>query len=58
MVFYHRKTIRMEETMKGKIVFITGATSGIGKETARGLAQLGATVVITTRDVQRGEQTK
>lgn len=34
--------------MKGKIVLITGATSGIGKETARGLAMLGATVVITT----------
>jgi retinol dehydrogenase-12/retinol dehydrogenase-13 len=48
----------MEETMNGKIVLITGATSGIGKETARGLAQLGATVVFTTRDVQRGEQTK
>jgi NAD(P)-dependent dehydrogenase (short-subunit alcohol dehydrogenase family) len=44
--------------MKGKIVLITGATSGIGKETARGLAQLGATIVITTRDMQRGEQTK
>jgi NAD(P)-dependent dehydrogenase (short-subunit alcohol dehydrogenase family) len=58
MMFYYRKTLRMDKTMKGKIVFITGATSGIGKETARGLAQLGATVVITTRDVQRGEQTK
>ena len=44
--------------MKGKMVLITGATSGIGKETARGLAQLGATVIITTRDMQRGEQTK
>jgi len=44
--------------LKGKMVLITGATSGIGKETARGLAQLGATVVITTRDMQRGEQTK
>jgi NAD(P)-dependent dehydrogenase (short-subunit alcohol dehydrogenase family) len=44
--------------VKGKIVLITGATSGIGKETARGLAQLGATVVITTRDIQRGELTK
>ncbi len=44
--------------MKGKIVLITGATSGIGMETARGLAMLGATVVITTRDVQRGEQTR
>jgi NAD(P)-dependent dehydrogenase (short-subunit alcohol dehydrogenase family) len=44
--------------MKGKIVLITGATSGIGKETARGVAMLGATVVLTTRDVQRGEQTR
>ena len=44
--------------MKGKIVLITGATSGIGKETAQGLALLGATVVITTRDVERGEHTR
>jgi retinol dehydrogenase-14 len=44
--------------MKGKIVLITGATSGLGKETARALARLGATIVMTTRDVQRGEQAK
>ena len=44
--------------VKGKMVLITGATSGLGKETARGLAQLGATVVITTRDIPKGEQTK
>ena len=44
--------------MKDKIVFITGATSGIGKETARGLAQLGSTIVFTTRDELKGEETK
>lgn len=44
--------------MKGKIVLITGATSGLGKETARALARLGATIVMTTRDMQRGELTK
>jgi NAD(P)-dependent dehydrogenase (short-subunit alcohol dehydrogenase family) len=44
--------------MKDKIVLITGATSGLGKETAQALARLGATVVMTTRDIQRGEQTK
>lgn len=44
--------------MKGKIVLITGATSGIGKETAIGLAKLGATIVFTTRDIQRGQSTK
>ncbi len=45
-------------TMKGKIVLITGATSGIGKETALGLARLGATVVFTTRDDEKGAKTK
>jgi retinol dehydrogenase-12 len=44
--------------MKGKIVLITGATSGLGKETAWALAHLGATIVMTTRDQQKGEQTK
>ena len=44
--------------MKNKIVLITGATSGIGKETALGLAKLGATIVFTTRDNLKGEKTK
>jgi NAD(P)-dependent dehydrogenase (short-subunit alcohol dehydrogenase family) len=44
--------------LNGKIVLITGATSGIGKETAIGLAQLGATIVMTTRDDFRGKETK
>lgn len=44
--------------MKNKIVLITGATSGIGKETARGLARLGATIIFTTRDNLKGEKTK
>jgi NAD(P)-dependent dehydrogenase (short-subunit alcohol dehydrogenase family) len=44
--------------MEGKIVFITGVTSGIGKETAHELARLGATIIGTTRDAKKGEQTK
>jgi NAD(P)-dependent dehydrogenase (short-subunit alcohol dehydrogenase family) len=44
--------------LKDKIILITGATSGIGKETAKGLAQLGATIVFTTRDQNRGLETK
>lgn len=44
--------------MKGKTVLITGATSGIGKETAKGLAKLGATIVFTSRNAKRGESAK
>lgn len=36
--------------MNGKICLITGATDGIGKETAIGLAKLGATIVVVGRN--------
>jgi NAD(P)-dependent dehydrogenase (short-subunit alcohol dehydrogenase family) len=36
--------------MKNKTVLVTGATAGIGRETARGLARLGATVIVGGRD--------
>jgi len=48
----------MEQAMKGKVCLVTGATSGIGKETAIGLARMGATIVFTTRDDWRGETTR
>jgi NAD(P)-dependent dehydrogenase (short-subunit alcohol dehydrogenase family) len=41
--------------MKNKIVFITGSTDGIGKQTACELAQLGANVLLHARNHQRGE---
>jgi NAD(P)-dependent dehydrogenase (short-subunit alcohol dehydrogenase family) len=42
--------------MKGKIVLITGATSGIGRDTALECAKLGATVIATGRRTSLGEQ--
>jgi NAD(P)-dependent dehydrogenase (short-subunit alcohol dehydrogenase family) len=41
--------------MDGKVCLITGATSGIGKATAMGLANMGANVVMVGRDRGRGE---
>ena len=41
-----------------KLILVTGGTSGIGRETAKGLASTGATVVFTARDVKKGEETK
>jgi len=39
--------------LTGKVFVITGATSGLGLMTARGLASTGATVVLAGRDPQR-----
>ncbi len=41
--------------MGEKVCLITGATSGIGKATAMGLANMGACVVLVGRDQGRGE---
>ncbi len=41
--------------MNGRICVVTGANAGIGKETAKGLAKLGATVVMACRSVERAE---
>ena len=43
------------DSMAGKVCLVTGANSGIGKATALGLANIGATVVMVCRSQERGE---
>ena len=42
--------------IKGKICVVTGSNSGIGKETALCLANMGANVVMVVRNQERGEK--
>ena len=44
-------------SLEGKTVLITGASSGIGAETAVECSRMGATVIITGRNEERLEQT-
>jgi len=42
--------------LHGRVCLVTGATRGIGHETALGLAQQGARVVLVARDARRGQR--
>jgi NAD(P)-dependent dehydrogenase (short-subunit alcohol dehydrogenase family) len=44
------------KTMSGRTVLVTGATSGVGRETALQLAMLGARIILGVRDRARGAE--
>ena len=46
------------QPMDGKVVLVTGATSGLGLAAAEGFARLSASVWLIARDQQRGERAR
>ncbi|KAF9258309.1 NAD(P)-binding protein [Marasmius fiardii PR-910] len=49
--------VRNADRLKGKVVMITGAANGIGKETAVGMGSLGAKIVIGDLDISGAQKT-
>jgi retinol dehydrogenase-12 len=47
---------KLNADLKGQVVVVTGANTGIGKETALLLAKQGATVVVACRDQNKGAE--
>ncbi|OAG00548.1 NAD(P)-binding protein [Paraphaeosphaeria sporulosa] len=46
----------LEGKLVGKVIVLTGATSGIGLETARALSTTGATLFLTARDLAKASE--
>jgi retinol dehydrogenase 14 len=46
---------KSSDALRGKVVMVTGANAGMGKEISLALAGMGATVVMVSRDRARGE---
>ena len=44
-------------SLEGKTVFVTGASSGIGQETAIQCSKMGANVIVTARSEERLKET-
>ena len=48
----------MDIRLDGKVALITGSSRGIGLSTARGLAQLGAEIILNGRDLNSLQEAK
>jgi len=48
-------TCTYRRDLEGRVAIVTGGNTGIGYETAKALAEMGATVVLACRDVAKGK---
>eukprot|EP00456_Euglypha_rotunda_P066855 TRINITY_DN5767_c0_g1_i9.p1 TRINITY_DN5767_c0_g1~~TRINITY_DN5767_c0_g1_i9.p1 ORF type:complete len:210 (+),score=19.49 TRINITY_DN5767_c0_g1_i9:48-677(+) len=60
LLFFARKTAAGRRCnvppLKGKVAIVTGANTGIGKQTAKALAEKGAKVILACRDQKKGAE--
>mmetsp|Transcript_22955 Transcript_22955/g.19916 ORF Transcript_22955/g.19916 Transcript_22955/m.19916 type:complete len:281 (+) Transcript_22955:56-898(+) len=52
-IYFNGGVSKSKQDLKGQVIIITGANTGIGKETAIALARQGATLVLACRDSSR-----
>lgn len=58
--FNHRSSaddVLRDQDLRGQVIIVTGANTGIGYETARSLAAAGATVIATCRNAEKAAST-
>jgi len=51
-------TLKDMRDLSGKVIIVTGGNSGLGFESVKAFAENGATVVLASRDMQKGEDAK
>jgi len=54
----NRWTGEQMPSLNGKVAIVTGANSGLGYETVKGLSRAGASVIMACRNMMKGEQAK
>jgi len=52
------ESVAKDVNLTGKVVIVTGASDGMGKETTRVLLKQGACVVMAVRDREKGDETR